>query len=111
MGHMWRVDPLHGMAAKIERFAIPKHARGAIRHIANGSHSADLPAQGQGARRGGEKPVQRSALIALEMRQADIAQALQGDHPRNGFADFGKELARAGMKQKRGVIRHKKLVE
>ena len=64
-----------------------------------------------GVRRSGKKLVQRSALIALEMRQTDIAQAFQGDHPRNGFADFGKEFARAGMKQKRGVIRHKKLVE
>ncbi|MNL46930.1 hypothetical protein D3C87_1696800 [compost metagenome] len=62
-------------------------------------------------RRGGEEFIQCAAFVGLEVRKADIPQAINGQDPRNRRADDRKQLAQAGMKQQRRVVVDQILVE
>ena len=99
------------MAPEPERLAVGERAGLAIRDVVDGDHRRDLAAQGRGLRGDGEELVQRAALVGLEVREADVAEARRRQHGLDRLADEREHPARAGVEEQRLLVDDQVLVE
>ena len=105
------VEPAHLVLAQGKLLPIGESPCRAVGNIVHRHMRRNVSAQGHGTRRGGKELVQCAALVGLEMRQPDEAQAIDRHDALDRLAHQGKHFARPGMKQQRLVIHHDVLVE
>jgi hypothetical protein len=67
--------------AELEHLAVGQGARRALGDVVHRHHGGDAAAHRLGLRRGGEEIVERAALVGLEVREGDVAQALERPAP------------------------------
>src|SRR4029079_477563 len=70
-----------------------------------------LAAQWHRLRRYGEKLIQRSAFVGLDVRERNITKRLHGDHTPDGLAHRSEQHSRPGVEQQRIGIANQVLVE
>ena len=102
--HVRRVEPLQRVAAQRELLAVGQRARRPVGQVVDRHHRGDLAAQRHGLRRRRQQPVQRAALVGLDVREAHVAQALDRHHGGDGLAHQREQLARTGVEQQRLVV-------
>src|SRR5690606_32703061 len=74
-------------------------------------HGRDLAAHGHGLGGGGEEVVERAALVGLEVREGDVAQLPERQHPADRLGHERKEPPGAGVEEERLVVGDEVLVE
>ena len=109
--HVRRVEPAHRVRAEAQHFAVGERAGRSVRHVVDGDHRGDLPAQRLGAWRRRQPFVERAAFVGLEVREADVAQPLDRQHAADGLAHEREQPPRPGVEEQRRVVDDQVLVE
>src|SRR5579872_4050652 len=111
VGHVRCGDEAETIAAGFEQFITPKSARRADREVVEVHLGPDQTGDRFGLRRVTEPLVQRAAFVALEMTEADVAQAGGIDQDADGLAHFGKHSLVAGVEKQGMLVTHQKVAE
>ena len=90
---------------------IGKRAGRPVGQIADRHHRRDLAAERHRLRRDGEKLIQRSTLVRLDVRERNVAKRCHRDDAPDGLAHRSEQHSRAGVEQQRIGIANQVLVE
>ena len=108
---MRRLEPTHGVATEGDELTVIHRARAPVREIVHRDHGGNLAAERLGVRRDRQELVQCAALVGLEMRERDPAQALDRHYARDRIAHRRKYASKPRVKQEGLVIDDQVLVE
>ena len=107
---MRRVDPADRVGAEPERLAVGQDAGRPVEGVAV-DHPVDATTQRLGGRRGREQEIQRAAFVVLEVRERDVAEALDRHHRGDRLAHQRGHPAGPRVEEQRRVVHHQVLVE
>src|SRR3989440_11121000 len=111
MRNMRRVQPAHGVPAELQDFAIRHWPWRSVCYVVHRNHRGNLPAHRDRSGCCREKLVQCSAFIRLEVRERDVAEAIDGHYALDRLAYQWKHPSQSGVEDKRLVIHDEILVE
>jgi hypothetical protein len=77
MRQMWRIEPLQTESSSLEDFGVAEDTSLTIGDIVHRSHREKATAQRDCVRSRGEELIEGTALVGLEVRERDPAQAFQ----------------------------------
>jgi hypothetical protein len=100
-----RVEPAHRAGAEREILAVREHARGPVEGVGV-QHRIEAPAEGYGLRSDREEMVQRAGLVALVVREGDVAQPCHRQHGRDRLAGLAEHPPRPRVVEERRLVQN-----